>query len=300
MHSYGASEPAGALALPERWKIVQPDAGPAPAGTAATPPAWGCSLFAALGDPAGRQYGRNFDWDYSPALLLFNHPEDGYPSVSLVDLSYLVEATDIDRLAELPAAQRTALLQAPQWPFDGMNAAGVVIAMAAVPEAQAPSDPARPTLDSLTVMRQVLDHALSAEQAVAILGQYNIDWGGGPDLHYMVADREGNAFLVEFVEGELIALPNTNPWHQATNFTVAQASEHALGRCWRYDVLSRELSSSAGRLSPSQALALLASVAQDSTQWSLVYDLSSGGVLVAMGRAYDTVYRERLHMADMR
>jgi hypothetical protein len=110
----------------------------------------------------------------------------------------------------------------------------------------------------------------------------------------MVADWEGNAFLVEFVDGEIKVIPNTNPWHQATNFTVAQASEHALGRCWRYDVLSRELNKTSGRLSPEQALALLASVAQESTQWSVVYDLSSGGVLVAMGRQYDRAFKDQL------
>ena len=43
---------------------------------------WGCSLFVALGDQQGGLFGRNFDWDYSPALLLFNHPDQGYDSVS--------------------------------------------------------------------------------------------------------------------------------------------------------------------------------------------------------------------------
>jgi len=32
---------------------------------------WGCSLFAAFGDAESALYGRNFDWRFSPALLLF-------------------------------------------------------------------------------------------------------------------------------------------------------------------------------------------------------------------------------------
>lgn len=300
MHTYGASETSAALSQSGIWKNARLiTARLSPAGPVfVEPPGWGCSLFAALGDPAGRQYGRNFDWDYSPALLLFHHPPDGYASVSMVDLSYLVDEQDYDRLDELPVAQRSALLQAPQWPFDGMNAAGVVIAMAAVPQAQVEVIPGRPTLDSLAVMREVLDHASSAEQALDILSSFNVDWGGGPDLHYLVADRLGKALLVEFVDGEIKAIPNTNPWRLATNFTVSPAEEHALGRCWRYDVLSRELESAAGRLSSEQALDLLSSVAQDSTQWSVVYDLSSGGVLVAMGREYDAVYRDRLQAVE--
>ena len=34
-------------------------------------------------------YGRNFDWEFSPALLLFTDPPDGYASVSMVDLTFL-------------------------------------------------------------------------------------------------------------------------------------------------------------------------------------------------------------------
>ncbi len=46
-------------------------------------PAWACSLFAAYGDPDEMLYGRNFDWDFSPALLLFMDPPGGYASVSM-------------------------------------------------------------------------------------------------------------------------------------------------------------------------------------------------------------------------
>ena len=50
---------------------------------------WGCALFAALGDASKRLYGRNFDWRFSPAVLLFTDPPDGYASVSMVDIDYL-------------------------------------------------------------------------------------------------------------------------------------------------------------------------------------------------------------------
>jgi hypothetical protein len=50
---------------------------------------WGCSLFTALGDPHASLYGRNFDWQFSPAVLLFTDPPDGYASVSMVDIEFL-------------------------------------------------------------------------------------------------------------------------------------------------------------------------------------------------------------------
>ena len=49
------------------------------------------------------------------------------------------------------------------------------------------------------------------------MGEYNIDWGGGPALHYLVADASGRAVLIEFHEGKLMVLPNEGPYHLATN-----------------------------------------------------------------------------------
>ena len=97
-------------------------------------PAWACSLFAAYGDPDEILYGRNFDWDFSPALLLFMDPPGGYASVSMVDIHYLGFGGDqAFNITDLPLAERVGLLEAPYIPFDGMNEAGLAVGMAAVP-----------------------------------------------------------------------------------------------------------------------------------------------------------------------
>ena len=247
-----------------------------------------------MGDPDDRLFGRNFDWRYSPALLLFTDrpAAGGYASVSMVDIAYLgFEDKSVD-LTTLPLAERRGLLDAPSWPFDGMNEAGVAVGMAAVPSADERHDPGKPTIDSLEVMREILDRAGSVDEAVAILGQYNIDWEGGPPLHYLVADRSGRAGLVEFHGGEIIVLPNANPWHAATNFTRSAFTGDAAGQCHRYDTLVRRLTEANGALAPSAALDLLKAVAQteSATQWSVVYGMSSGQVDVVMGRRYSQAH----------
>lgn len=252
-------------------------------------PAWGCSLFAALGDPRHMVYGRNFDWHYSPALLLFTDPADGYASVSMVDLSYLVQADSAGELDTLPLDQRQALLSAPFLPFDGMNERGLVVGMAAVPESDMPHQAAAPTLDSLVMIRLLLDRAGSVDEAVDLLGRYNIDWGGGPPLHYLLADASGRAVLVEFYEGDMVLLHNKKPWHQATNY-LRSAAEEADGQCWRYDAITRRLQEGQGQLSTEQVLELLSQVSQDNTQWSVVYEINMGRVNVVMGREYEQVY----------
>jgi hypothetical protein len=263
---------------------------------APTEPEWSCSLFAAMGNADDMIYGRNFDWQYSPALLLFTDPPDGYASVSMVDIGYLVEEDQVKSLAELPLAEREPLLVAPFWPFDGMNEHGLVVGMAAVSASEMPHDPGNETIGSLAIIREMLDHAHDVNEAVAIMGSYNIAWSGGPPLHYLIADASGRAVLVEFHEGEMVIIPKETPYHLATNHLRTAAAGD--GGCWRYAMLDRRLTETEGRLSPQEAIDLLESVAQESTQWSIVYGFGTGDVHAVMGCEYDTVHTLHLELAD--
>jgi hypothetical protein len=260
---------------------------------------WACSLFAALGDEDGILYGRNFDWEYSPALLLFTGPPDGYASASMVDIAYLgFGGAEAQGLTDLSLAEREGMLRAPFLPFDGFNEQGLAIGMAAVPPGNMRPDPDKETLDSLMVMREILDHASTVDEAVAILQNHNIDMGGGPPLHYLVADASGRAALVEFYQGEVVVMVNKAPWHLATNFLCAAAGDSVEGVCGRYDKISERLEEARGRLSAQDGLALLAEVSQDGTQWSVIYEMSVGGVTVAMGRQYEVIHKFHLDSAD--
>lgn len=261
-------------------------------------PRWGCSLFAAFADPHNGLYGRNFDWEYSPALLLFTDPPDGYASVSMVDIQYLgYSGAQAKTLADAPLEERARLLEAPLLPFDGMNEKGVAIGMAAVPSSDMPLDPAKETIGSLGIIRQILDHAASVDEALELLGSYNVDMAGGPSIHYLIADRSGKAALVEFSRGKMVVTSNSQAWHLATNFQVAEAGENPAGVCWRYDRLSLRLADAAGRLTLPEGLALLQEVSQTSTQWSIVYALGSGEIQVVMGRQYETPHGLKLETA---
>jgi choloylglycine hydrolase len=253
---------------------------------------WGCSLFAALGDASNRLYGRNFDWQYSPALLLFTDPSDGYASVSMVDLAYLVfDSAKVKMLDEVSLIERTSLLTAPLLPFDGMNEQGLVVGMAAVSSGGMRPDPAKETIDSLGIIREMLDHAANVDEAIALMRRYNIDMEGGPPLHYLLADRAGHSALVEFYRGEMVIIPNETAWHLATNFLLTSVEGNTRGHCWRYDAIQQRLAETQGGLAALQAISLLEEVAQTHTQWSVVYGLSTGEVHVAMGGVYESVHR---------
>jgi hypothetical protein len=259
--------------------------------TQKTNPIWACSLFTTLVDEEQRLYGRNFDWQYSPALLLFTDPPDGYASVSMVDMEYLgFSGQSFLNLADLPLEDIEALLQAPYLPFDGMNEHGLAIGMAAVPDGNMQADPSRETRGSLGIMREMLDHARDVDEAVGIINEFNIDFEGGPPLHYLMADAKGRSVLVEFFRGEMKLTWNEQPWHFATNFLLASVGNPREGGCWRYNRIDDRLKEKQGVLDAISAMDLLSEVAQDNTQWSVVYQMSLGKVSVVMGRDYAEVH----------
>jgi hypothetical protein len=242
------------------------------------PPAtpFGCSLFA-TNDAANPLFARNFDWDPNPAMLLFTTPPDGYASASMVDLSYL----GVGDLSG--AADRARLADAPLLPFDGMNAKGLAIGLAAVPDARAGSTPGRPTVGGVRIIRLVLDGAATVEEAVAIFNENNVDFSGGPPLHYLVADATGKSVVIEFVDGKVVA----QPARTAVNFTMAGSDEQTRQADARYRTANGGLSRIADWHG---AMDLLGQVVQGHTQWSVVYGLRTGEVRVATDKNFDRVH----------
>ena len=254
-------------------------------------PAWACSLFAAYGDSNEILYGRNFDWDFSPAMLLFMDPPGGYASVSMVDIYYLGFGGDrAFGITDLPLEEQAGLLDAPYIPFDGMNEEGLVVGMAAVPPGNMWEDPAKETIDSLMVIRKILDGAATIDEAVEIIQGYNINMGSTP-IHYLISEKSGRSALLEFSKGELLVLPNEYPWQMATNFLMSQISESRDISCGRYRAIEEKLTDLGGEISPDQALDLLEDVAQPSTQWSIVYRVSAGEVWVVMGGKFKDIHK---------
>ncbi len=254
---------------------------------------WACTCFSAKTEQGGRLLGRNFDWYDHPALLLFTDPPGRYSSVSMVDISYLGYSR-----SGAPDKNPGGLLQSPLFPFDGMNEQGLAVGMMAVPTAHGPHDPQKQTVGSLLIIRLMLDYAKNVEEAIAVLKNFNIDFEGGPPLHYFIADRAGRSAVVEFVDRKISVLRNTQPWQVATNFIITGLSpESVRASCWRYTKVWDTLENQVNKLSFLNALALLEDVSQHNTIWSVVYDTSSLNFLVVMGKKYDQTHEFSLKQA---
>jgi hypothetical protein len=62
----------------------------------------------------------------------------------------------------------------------------------------------------------MLDHAAVINEAVQIMESYNIDFWGGSDIHYLIADESGAAVQSDYVDRRVQAIFNKSPWHLAT------------------------------------------------------------------------------------
>ena len=238
-----------------------------------------CTVFSAIaagGDPI---VGRNFDFPRNPALLLFTDPPDGYASVSMVDLGYFGYS-----MSDLPDPDEglEGLRMTPYLPFDGMNEHGLVVGMAAIHHAEPPHDPEKVTIGEIQVIRLLLDRAKDVDEALELMGDYNIGLAE-PPVHYFVADRSRNSAIIELVGGEMKVLRRGEPYQVMTNFIIHGSGAPEVVTCPRYRSVHDRLSDARGRASMADAMSILEGASQASTIWSIVYNMETGEINIAMG-----------------
>ena len=236
----------------------------------------GCTAFVTHNENGDVIFGRNFDFDYTPSLQVKTTPQNGYASVSTVNLTFAGYSKD-----NLPEGFNAFLaLAAPYLPFDGLNEKGVAIALLAVPEASLDYDENKITLNTTTAIRLVLDKAASVDEAVALLKNYNIYFSADVDCHYLIADATGQSVIVEYWDGALRTVKPDKDYQVASNFIAYNGLNIGEGYTEfdRYDAAADAIEDNGG-LTEDEAASLLAQIgcydgSDDMLQWSVVYNLS--------------------------
>ena len=241
----------------------------------------GCTAFVTKNEEGEALYARNFDFNYAPFVQVFTNPDNGYASVSTVNLTFL----GYDR-ENLPTAgldiDNCLIIAAPYLPFDGMNEKGVCIALLAVPETDCDIDPEKITLNTTTAIRLVLDKAANVDEAVELLRQYNIYFSGDIGCHFLIADASGRSVLVEYYEGAVQVVEPDKDYQIASNFIAYNGVNIGEGATEfeRYDKVEHALTEKNGIVSMDECADILNQVGvigkdgTDKLQWSVVYNLS--------------------------
>ena len=254
----------------------------------------GCTAFVTKNDNGDILFGRNFDFLYAPSLQLFTNPENGYASVSTVNLSFAGYSED--NLPDGFNLNSFLTLAGPFLPFDGMNEKGVAIALLAVPEAQPPYNVDNVTLNTTTAIRLVLDKAATTDEAIELLQQYNIYFSGDVTCHYLISDANGHSVILEYYDNAIQVVETEEEYLIASNFIAYNDLNIGEGftEFERYDMVLNVIEENSGVLDEDKAIDLLAEVGvmngeTDKLQWSVLYNLTTGDGQIFANRKVDNI-----------
>lgn len=157
-------------------------------------PDFGCSAFTLVEEDGNVLMGRNYDfrWDTS-AMLVYCQPEDGYRSVAFAALDNISA-----NIPDTSIKTQLAALTAPFICLDGMNEKGVSIAVLTLDSEPVRQNTGKQVIGTSLAIRLVLDRAATTEEAVTLLGQYDMFATGGRDYHFYITDTSGDGRVVEY------------------------------------------------------------------------------------------------------
>jgi penicillin V acylase-like amidase (Ntn superfamily) len=106
----------------------------------------------------------------------------------------------------------------------GMNEAGLVVTTAELPQSRCPDADKRPPLEGDFWAQYLLDNFKSVQEAVASDSTVRIVTEGN---HYLVCDREGNAAVIECLDGKLLSYSGDSaPVKIISNAPYADCLDH--------------------------------------------------------------------------
>ena len=238
-----------------------------------------CSALHVENPTGGQMMGRNFDWDNCKAMVIRSFPKNAYASVSTANLDFLGFGPDYQPKGMINQFKATAAVYVP---MDGINEKGVVIAdlMAGDKELTDQNDETKANLTTTTAIRLVLNYAADVDEALDLLGQYNIHSDIGSAHHFIIADAKGASVAVEWVSGEMVVTPT-----DVLNNHYLCSAKQGIGsgeESWTHESKLLELRAAAnGVMNSSQltdamfeVLSLPDASYYGGTQWTIVYDLT--------------------------
>lgn len=252
---------------------------------------FGCSTLSVKSTEAGYLFGRNFDWNACNALIISSTPDEGYASVSTVNMDF-IQAGGLN-ISILPDEVQAIIgLYAP---LDGMNEKGLAVSVNMIEDTDTiEQNTDKPDLTTTTAIRLLLDQAANVAEALDLLSRYDLHASMGMMIHLAIADAEGNSVAVEYVNNEMVVTETP----VVTNFYLAEGEKYGIGTAQshtRYDLLQQALTNKQ-TMTEAEVRDALDSVSKDnfgefeSTEWSIVMNQNTKEMTYYHREKYDHGY----------
>jgi len=155
-------------------------------------------------------YGRNFDFMIGDGHVLINKRN--------VTKKALVQPSEKQLQWTSTYGSLTFNQIGREFPFGGMNEAGLVIEQLWLDQTQYPKPDERYALSVLQWIQYQLDNAQSVDDIITSDDKIRILDTSGADLHFFITDRKGESASIEFIDGVMVYHKgNTLPYPVLTN-----------------------------------------------------------------------------------
>ncbi len=242
---------------------------------------FGCSTISVKSGDGEFLFGRNFDWDSCNAMVIAAYPENGYASISTVNMDFVSQGAGGGITGMALGMDQVKVLAALYAPLDGMNEKGLAVSVNMIQDgADISQDSDRPDITTTTAVRLLLDQAADVDEALALLEQYDMHASMGMMVHFALADNSGRSVVVEYIGNEMVVTETP----VVTNFYLAEGEKHGIGTKQsheRYEILTGLLDESE-KMDMAGVRDALDRVSKDnfgefeSTEWSIVFNQTDG------------------------
>jgi len=263
-----------------------------------------CSTFL-LNKDGQLVFGRNYDWVSGNGAIMINargvkktsFTPDGEKEITWVSGCGSVTFNQFGK----------------EFPHGGMNERGLVVELMWLSETSYPGADDRAAMNELQWIQYQLDNCATVSEVIATDSIIRISRDQAAPLHYLVADANGDAATIEFINGQMKVhrgkdLPNpvlTNTVYAEAQRQVAQQG----GKGHSYTDNSIERFATACRMvqqyqttkskepATDYAFSILNKIAQGSyTKWRIVYDITNRQIAFV---TYDRPQRKTLAFKDI-
>lgn len=229
-------------------------------------------------------FGRNYDWNIGYGMLFTNNK-------GVMKRSFTSDRNPASWVSKYGSVTFNQFGK--EFPMGGMNETGLVVELMWLDETQFPQPDERPAAGGILQWIQYqLDNHSTVKEVIDSDNSIRITPSSQP-VHFLVADREGNAASIEFLEGKLVChtgsqmkypvLANDSYKNSAAYYESSKDNMLLPDQAYERSSFNR-FSKACGMISEYEsrshegavnyAFRILGSVAQEGyTQWSIVYDV---------------------------
>jgi len=225
-------------------------------------------------------FGRNYDWVTDAGMVCTN----------LKGLSKTSLQTDNGESISWVSQYGSITFNqyGKEFPTGGMNEKGLVVELMWLDETKYPAADKRPAIGVLQWIQYQLDNCTTIDEVIATDKKLRISPTGTTPLHYLIADENGKAATIEFLNGKLVVHKGSDLSFPVLTNTIydqsvkAHKNSSANGNNYleRFSeacsMIQKLNSNSITKPLVDYAFDILGEVAQGNfTKWSIVYDITN-------------------------